>query len=77
VRAAQESWQGEWPVRGWWWRESKKINKHSKPPRMYKNGRFYALIDLKIRRFLLKSTKQNILQRHFSRKTIILKFFFT
>jgi hypothetical protein len=31
-------WQGECPARGWWWRESEKSNKPSKPPGMYENS---------------------------------------
>ncbi len=41
------------------WRESKKSNEPSNLPRMYKNSRFYALIDFKIAKnavFLLLST---------------------
>ncbi len=30
-------WQGECPARGWWWRDSQKSNKPSKPPEMHKN----------------------------------------
>ncbi len=44
-------WRGECPARGWWWRESKKLNKPSKPPGMYKNsaktGGFPHLLTLK------------------------------
>ncbi len=32
-------WRGECLVRGWWWRESQKSNKPSKPPKIYKNGK--------------------------------------
>jgi hypothetical protein len=36
---------------GWWWRESKKANKTSKPPGIYekgtKNGQFPHLLTLK------------------------------
>ncbi len=30
--------RGECPVRGWQWRGSQKSNKHSKPPKIYKNS---------------------------------------
>jgi hypothetical protein len=32
-------WQGECPVKGWWWRGSSKSNKSSKPPEIYENGK--------------------------------------
>jgi hypothetical protein len=38
----------ECPARGWCWRESKESNKPHKPPGIYENGQFPALIDLKI-----------------------------
>ncbi len=37
---------GECPAGGWWWRESKKSIKPSKPSRIYKNGWFPTLIYL-------------------------------
>ncbi len=30
-------WQGECPALGWWWRDSQKSNKPSKPPEILKN----------------------------------------
>jgi hypothetical protein len=69
---------------GWWWRESEKSNKPSKPPGMYKNGArtasFLPLLTLKnhkTRGFLIKSIEQNILLRHFLRNTLFIKFFMT
>ncbi len=55
-------WRGDCTVQGWWWRVSQKLNKPSKPPEIYKNGkkqvvsRTFWLIKRWKRRFSLKST---------------------
>jgi hypothetical protein len=48
-------WWGECPATGWWWRESKKSN--TKPPGMYENGRFPALLDKKSPKTLFFTSK--------------------